>query len=394
MSARPSASATLDPNSVPSATRSQWCTSEILTCSTVCGSLGASDNTCNPNDLTYTCTCSNGVSYTLEEYSGSLPAFECQQLKSQCISDHPNDPSGQQACNSTSCGTKSAVAVSTGSATPSTSFSPLSSRATSSFTSPFRQATSSTGPTTTGRTTTGPTATGPASTSVSGTGNATPNKPSGELTTGAKAGIAVGVILLVCLIIGAFAIWWRKRKAPVTRIPLDPEGKEVVMGDNGIAPKPELGGIQVFSVGELPAHENGTSPKVHELQHPALAMLASSRTNAIPTEQNTDQPQHELPVAQTPIAQTPHIRSPIASQATPVRQQGVASPPWVTDSEGESYLAAAPVPRHDRPLSAEEIAALEEEERRIDAEIEQARRLRALQDQKLSIQQRLREAKR
>jgi hypothetical protein len=44
-------------------------------------------------------------------------------------------------------------------------------------------------------------------------------------------------------------------------------------------------------------------------------------------------------------------------------------------------------------LCSDEITALEEEETRIDAEMEEVRRMRELRDQKLAVQQKLREAK-
>jgi hypothetical protein len=46
-----------------------------------------------------------------------------------------------------------------------------------------------------------------------------------------------------------------------------------------------------------------------------------------------------------------------------------------------------------RQLSSDEISALEEEERRIDAEMSEVRRMKELRDQKLAIQQKLKEAK-
>jgi Tfp pilus assembly protein PilN len=44
-------------------------------------------------------------------------------------------------------------------------------------------------------------------------------------------------------------------------------------------------------------------------------------------------------------------------------------------------------------LCSDEIRALEEQERRIDAEMEEVRRMRELRDQKFAVQQKLREAK-
>jgi hypothetical protein len=48
--------------------------------------------------------------------------------------------------------------------------------------------------------------------------------------------------------------------------------------------------------------------------------------------------------------------------------------------------------RTRQPLSAEEIEALEEEERRIDAEMAEAQRMKELREQKFAIQQKLRDA--
>jgi hypothetical protein len=44
-------------------------------------------------------------------------------------------------------------------------------------------------------------------------------------------------------------------------------------------------------------------------------------------------------------------------------------------------------------LCSDEITAFEEEERRIDAKMEEVRRMRELRGQKLAVQQKLREAK-
>lgn len=60
-------------------------------------------------------------------------------------------------------------------------------------------------------------------------------------------------------------------------------------------------------------------------------------------------------------------------------------------------LPKSPAPEHatlQRQLSVEEIASLEEEERRIDAEMEEFKRMKELRDQKAAIQQRLKDAKR
>jgi hypothetical protein len=56
----------------------------------------------------------------------------------------------------------------------------------------------------------------------------------------------------------------------------------------------------------------------------------------------------------------------------------------------------SPIPAQSslqRQLSSDEISALEEEERRIDTEMEEVRRMKELRDQKRAVQQKLRQAK-
>ncbi|KAH8658477.1 hypothetical protein BX600DRAFT_66032 [Xylariales sp. PMI_506] len=95
-----SADFTIDPNSVPLSTRSEWCTSEISVCDTLCGS-AATSNTCDATALTYTCTCSDGSTPAVDQYINTLPWFICEAAYSQCVESAGNDAAAQSNCTNT-----------------------------------------------------------------------------------------------------------------------------------------------------------------------------------------------------------------------------------------------------------------------------------------------------
>ncbi|PQE11232.1 pci domain-containing protein [Rutstroemia sp. NJR-2017a BVV2] len=90
---------TIDPNSVTASLRSQWCSGEIATCGTLCdGNYDA--NTCEPDTLSYNCTCSsNGSAPGLEYYTQTMPTFICEQVYQNCIIAGQNDAAAQKVCN-------------------------------------------------------------------------------------------------------------------------------------------------------------------------------------------------------------------------------------------------------------------------------------------------------
>lgn len=112
---------TIDPNSVDNNTRAFWCQSQQTQCpvcrTTLCGDLSVPltihqliclqpptntgstiENSCDPNGLTYSCVCGNGVSPNVSEYSQTLPFFLCQTWGNQCVSNCGNDNTCQSAC--------------------------------------------------------------------------------------------------------------------------------------------------------------------------------------------------------------------------------------------------------------------------------------------------------
>ncbi|KIW65219.1 hypothetical protein PV04_07497 [Phialophora macrospora] len=94
---------TIDPNSVPQATRQAWCDSQIAQCPLIClqeagNSAGTYANTCDPTSLTYSCICSNGLSPNASEYSQTLPYYICTQYNTNCQQACGNDNTCAAAC--------------------------------------------------------------------------------------------------------------------------------------------------------------------------------------------------------------------------------------------------------------------------------------------------------
>ncbi|RMZ76120.1 hypothetical protein DV738_g5090, partial [Chaetothyriales sp. CBS 135597] len=113
-------SQTVDPNSVPLATRAQWCQSQITQCPLIClqtkgNSAGTEANDCDADTLTYNCICSNGIAPNASEYSQTLPYYICTEANNQCVA---NCGTGNNACASSCrednpCGAQSPTRVTT-----------------------------------------------------------------------------------------------------------------------------------------------------------------------------------------------------------------------------------------------------------------------------------------
>lgn len=61
--------------------------------------------------LSYVCTCTDGSTPNISDYSQTAPFFICEQWKANCVDNHPNDLNGITACNSVVCGMKNASSV-------------------------------------------------------------------------------------------------------------------------------------------------------------------------------------------------------------------------------------------------------------------------------------------
>jgi len=110
---------TIDPNSVPLATRQKWCEQEKATCPLLCLQLpGQSSttaaNTCDADTLTYQCICGNGQSPNASEYSQTLPYFICQEWGVQCVQNCGNNNACQSSCTQDHpCGAQNPTRVNT-----------------------------------------------------------------------------------------------------------------------------------------------------------------------------------------------------------------------------------------------------------------------------------------
>ncbi|KAF7194947.1 hypothetical protein HII31_03621 [Pseudocercospora fuligena] len=117
---------TIDPSQVDDSLRLTWCQAQTHNCPILCGGT-ASANTCNSDQLTYVCTCSNGNTPNISDYQSTLPFYVCEQWKANCVDSNPNDLDAITGCQSVTCGNKTVEA-----ATSSSSSASESSTATSS----------------------------------------------------------------------------------------------------------------------------------------------------------------------------------------------------------------------------------------------------------------------
>jgi len=93
---------TIDPNSVSQDNRNAWCLNQKSQCPLIClqqpgvTSQNTESNECNPDDLSYSCVCDNGVSPNLTMYSQTIPYYICTEWGTQCV----NGCNGVQSCQS------------------------------------------------------------------------------------------------------------------------------------------------------------------------------------------------------------------------------------------------------------------------------------------------------
>jgi len=131
-------SQTIDPNSVPLATRDSWCTSQLAACPLICtqetnGSAATTANDCDAASLQYDCVCENGLAPNVSEYSQTVPYYICTEANNQCVTNcglsnnacaaactqnHPCGAQNPTRANNTS--TASGTASATGSGSAST----------------------------------------------------------------------------------------------------------------------------------------------------------------------------------------------------------------------------------------------------------------------------------
>jgi len=99
----------VNPGGVDNATRGLWCRSQRQTCPLLCPMGIVSVNDCDPDALTYTCTCASGPTPNVSDYQQTLPSLECDEWKSECVNASTNLATNN-FCLSFVCGNKTADA--------------------------------------------------------------------------------------------------------------------------------------------------------------------------------------------------------------------------------------------------------------------------------------------
>ncbi|KAF8245924.1 hypothetical protein K440DRAFT_651252 [Wilcoxina mikolae CBS 423.85] len=69
------------------ATRRVWCKAQVSQCPALCADSNKSttENECYPENLFYSCVCSDGLRPNLTEYSETIPYYVCTIEQGQCI---------------------------------------------------------------------------------------------------------------------------------------------------------------------------------------------------------------------------------------------------------------------------------------------------------------------
>ncbi|OJD15527.1 hypothetical protein AJ78_04223 [Emergomyces pasteurianus Ep9510] len=93
----------IDPSTVPKATREAWCRDQTTSCPLLCMQNGKpsddlDDNKCDPETLIYICKCSNGLAPNASEYSQTIPYYICTEANNQCVRNCNGDTTCQTAC--------------------------------------------------------------------------------------------------------------------------------------------------------------------------------------------------------------------------------------------------------------------------------------------------------
>ncbi|KAJ4298868.1 hypothetical protein N0V90_004111 [Kalmusia sp. IMI 367209] len=246
--------------------------------------------------------------------------------------------------------------------------------------------------------------------SSGGNGTTTDITPSsgGGLSTGAKAGIGVGVVLGVLVIALVFFLLYRRSKKaspPKVGEPQEPyhpsDEKQVAIPiASEISQKPELHGEPVVAGADMHQVVDHNTNSSYQYSTPDQ-WQHSQEYHSPPSElYNSNGHPSELhgavyvnPAELHSTSRSQEMDGNTAPNAN-VSIQAQPPPPQTTAPPVLPPQLPALTTRPVQPLSAEEIEALEEEERRIDAEMEEAQRMKELREQKFAIQQKLRDAKR
>ncbi|KAF2235689.1 hypothetical protein EV356DRAFT_531550 [Viridothelium virens] len=418
---------TVPPDSIPSDERTEWCEAQVDTCNTLCGN-ETNANQCDPNDLTYQCICQGGSSPDLSQWNDTIPSFECQAYKSSCPAENPN-VFGGQSCDTITCGSLSATtsfeqSSSSSSATSGqidsapasltdslAGFSQSSAPLSTSRVSPSSSSSSLISPSPTTAATQSRSEQSGSTSSVTSTPTALSSQSSSSgLGGGAVAGIVVGSLVGVCLVaLLAFCVWRRRKTDPEFPIRLDPEGKQVVGGDDGYAPKPELEATPAPRANTVEIDGNTTPlQQAPSAADPMFDLLMNSNDRGEST-QRCELPSSNRRPRMQELDSDP-LFSPAELSASRAHSRRSAVTPRRTQADGSDLPEAQPTSNLSEPIpgpeatgeaevtvrddaTPDEIARLEGEVRRIDAELAEATRIKTLRQERTAVEERLREAR-
>ncbi|KAH0252036.1 hypothetical protein KCU84_g24257, partial [Aureobasidium melanogenum] len=108
-------------------TRANWCRAEFNTCNVLCGNGGFKTNSCDNNSLQYSCICNSGLTPDMSQYDSTVPTYECQTYKGQCLSTNAGNITAQDLCQKITCASQTASNLVSSSTMASSSSSAASS---------------------------------------------------------------------------------------------------------------------------------------------------------------------------------------------------------------------------------------------------------------------------
>ncbi|KAH7388964.1 Glucanosyltransferase-domain-containing protein [Cadophora sp. MPI-SDFR-AT-0126] len=227
------------------------------------------------------------------------------------------------------------------------------------------------------------------------------SSPDPGLSTGAIAGIAVGITLLIVTAAAIAFLLWRRRKKRQDQTPLDltPEGLEV----GSPPPKHELDSNAIMekfseqqSKAELPdshsaTFSESTTPNTGSVPNIALA---SGAIGALPRTQDAgDDTRTAAELATVPAISKPKVATLTQSPAPVARipvPSAATSASWANAPWHSPPLEDISNPQEAPLLSGtdeeDDMRRLDEEERLLDAKIAESERIRALKEEKAALQ--------
>jgi hypothetical protein len=358
----------------------------------------------------------------MEPYRQSVPGQMCLYWFDTCVNASGTNSTAQFQCTSdrdSHCGNKetgegdndasSTTLLALSSLTSLSSFTLLSSAIVKTL--PLDLTTSSTR-----HLPTSPPTSSQTSATPSSTHDSAPVSKKSAVSGGTIAGAVVGSIGgLVVVAIIAFLLYRRKKRKrplvhPTNTNDLDYDGKEVVDPSAIIMPvKPELDGSPTYARTDPPQQAiHNTLPAYYPPSSGAAELHSTPQQHPselyVPTHQNVElqgtggYSRTEMYTSTLPS----EMETSTSSYAPTYQPSSHHQPPTQLDQQKPTQEVQGPGPRSPgsnksvmpwQP-SNDEIIGLEEEERRINAEMEEVRRMKELRDQKFAVQQKLREAKR